>query len=385
MYVFDVRLADADRGVNESLTIRTAQHPSETTEYLVTRLLAYCLEYTEGIAFSKGLSDPDEPAIVVRDLTGVLQAWIEVGAPVADRLHRAAKAAPSVTVYAHRGLDSLVARLDGERIHRATEIRLRAVDPILVSDLVARLDRRMSLDLTVSDHTLYVSLGDETLTGVLEERRLGGCLVAGSCIDVGRVSRASCRASFMVPSGYLQQPAESRTMNANSRLFDVFCTALGLMLCFASGSARAGEPRTPVSKSPTLAFACMADGGRVEYDSAAFVTKNPGPTYEDHSKHHVAMQQAFGAYLKQQYGSGGLVQCAQYDTLAEIEKWLQWRKEYQVGRNYQLVTTDWTYSGTVSAAEDAGAAAGGAAGRGFKSCHCVLCLQRGHQGRRLRQ
>lgn len=174
MYVFEVRLVDADRSVNESLTIRAARHPSETAEYLLTRLLAYCLEYTEGIAFSKGLSDPDEPAIVVRDLTGVLQAWIEVGAPDADRLHRAAKAAPNIAVYSHRGLDSLVARLDDERIHRATEIRLRAVDPELLSELVARLDRRMSLDLTVSDHTLYVSLGDETLTGVIEDRRLGG-------------------------------------------------------------------------------------------------------------------------------------------------------------------------------------------------------------------
>ena len=174
MYVFDVRLANADHSVNKSLTIRAARHPSETAEYLVTRLLAYCLEYTEGIAFSKGLSDPDEPAIVVRDLTGVLQAWIEVGAPDANRLHRAAKAAPNVAVYSHRGLDSLMARLDGERIHRATEIRLHAVDPQLLSDLVARLDRRMSLDLTVSDHTLYVSLGDETLTGVMEERQLDG-------------------------------------------------------------------------------------------------------------------------------------------------------------------------------------------------------------------
>ena len=174
MYVFDVRLADADRTVNESLTIRVARHSSETAEYLVTRLLAYCLEYTEGIAFSKGLSDPDEPAIVVRDLTGVLRAWIEVGAPDADRLHRAAKAASDVAVYTHRNFDSLMARLDGQRIHRAAEIRLRAVDPELLSGLVARLDRRMSLDLTVSDHTLYVSLGDETLTGVLEERRLDG-------------------------------------------------------------------------------------------------------------------------------------------------------------------------------------------------------------------
>lgn len=172
MYVFDVRLADADRTVNESLTIRAARHPSETADYLVTRLLAYCLEYTEGIAFSKGLSDPDEPAIVVRDLTGGLQAWIEVGAPDASRLHRAAKVAPDVAVYCHRGLDSLMVRLDRERIHRATELRLRAVDPQLLSELAARLDRRMSFDLTVSDHVLYVSLRDETLTGAIVERRL---------------------------------------------------------------------------------------------------------------------------------------------------------------------------------------------------------------------
>jgi uncharacterized protein YaeQ len=174
MYVFDVRLSDADRAVNEALTLRVARHPSETAEYLLTRLLAYCLEFTEGIAFSKGLSDPDEPAIAVRDLTGVLQSWIEIGAPDADRLHKAAKAAPDVAVYTHRDLDALVTRLAGERIHRAADIRLHAVDPELLAALVARLDRRMDLDLAVADRTLYVSLGEETLTGVVQERRLHG-------------------------------------------------------------------------------------------------------------------------------------------------------------------------------------------------------------------
>ena len=172
MYVFEVRLADADRGVYETLTIRVARHPSETAEYLVTRLLAYCLEYTEGIAFSKGLSDPDEPAISVRDLTGALQAWIEVGAPDAARLHKAAKAAPKVALYVHRDLDQLLSRLAGERIHRAGALRIRAVDRELLAALVARLDRRMDFDLTVSDRTIYLSLGEDTLTGVVHERRL---------------------------------------------------------------------------------------------------------------------------------------------------------------------------------------------------------------------
>lgn len=172
MYVFDIRLADADRGVHETLTIRVARHPSETAEYLLTRVLAYCLEYGEGIAFSKGLSDPDEPAISVRDLTGVLQTWIEVGVPDAGRLHKAAKAAPQVAVYAHRDLDLLLARLAGERIHRAGALRICAVDRELLAALVARLGRRMEFDLAVSDRTLYISLGAETLTGVVDERRL---------------------------------------------------------------------------------------------------------------------------------------------------------------------------------------------------------------------
>jgi uncharacterized protein YaeQ len=72
IYVFTVRLADADRGVYETLALRMARHPSESPEFLLTRLLAYCLEYTEGLTFSKGLSDPDEPALAVRDLTGAL-------------------------------------------------------------------------------------------------------------------------------------------------------------------------------------------------------------------------------------------------------------------------------------------------------------------------
>ena len=76
MYVFTVRLADADRAVYESLLLRVAQHPSETPEYLVARVLAYCLEYAEGIAFSKGLSDPEEPAIWCAD--GVLKLGLRV-------------------------------------------------------------------------------------------------------------------------------------------------------------------------------------------------------------------------------------------------------------------------------------------------------------------
>ena len=172
MYVFTVRLADADRAVFETLTLRVAQHPSESPEFLVARVLAYCLEYAEGIAFSKGLSDPEEPAIQVRDLTGALQTWIEVGMPDAARLHKASKAARRVAVYAHRDVEPWLARLEGERIHRAEALEIYSVDRELVAGLVGRLERRMEFDLSVSERNLYVSLGETTLSGTIEARRL---------------------------------------------------------------------------------------------------------------------------------------------------------------------------------------------------------------------
>src|SRR5665647_3956724 len=72
IYNFDVQLGDVDRGVYETLSFKVAQQPSETEEYLLSRVLAYCLEYAEGIAFSKGIAEPDVPALAVRDLTGAM-------------------------------------------------------------------------------------------------------------------------------------------------------------------------------------------------------------------------------------------------------------------------------------------------------------------------
>jgi uncharacterized protein YaeQ len=169
IYTFDIDLAHADRGVYERLALRVARHPSESEDYLVTRVLAYCLEHTEGIAFSTGgLSDPDEPALVVRDLTGVITAWIEIGAPGAARVHKAGKAAARVAVYTHKDPDKVLAQWEGERMHRVPE--LYRIDRALLDALVARLVRRMSFALSVTGAHLYVTLGDTVLDGAVERR-----------------------------------------------------------------------------------------------------------------------------------------------------------------------------------------------------------------------
>jgi uncharacterized protein YaeQ len=168
IYNFDIQLADVDRGVYETLAVRVAQHPSETDEYLVTRVLAYSLEYTEGIVFSKGLAEPDEPALAVRDLTGAYRSWIEIGAPDAARLHKASKAAPRVAVYTHKDPAQLVRQLTGERIHRIEALELYAVDRTLIAELAGHLQRRTAWDLSVTDRHLFVAVDGATYSGTVE-------------------------------------------------------------------------------------------------------------------------------------------------------------------------------------------------------------------------
>jgi uncharacterized protein YaeQ len=167
IYTFDIELADSDRAVYESLNLRVAQHPSETADYLLTRVLAYCLEYAEGIEFSKGLSDPDDPAISVRDLTGALQVWVDIGLPEPERLHRASKAAPRVAVYTHKDPTQWAVKLAAAKIHRAEKLAVFAFDRPWLAQLVARLERRMKFSLARSEGEIYLTVGDDTSQTVL--------------------------------------------------------------------------------------------------------------------------------------------------------------------------------------------------------------------------
>ncbi|WP_373061850.1 YaeQ family protein [Gemmatimonas sp.] len=169
MYALQVALANVDRGVYESLEFRMAMHPSESPEYFVARLLAYCLEYSEGIAFSRGISDPDEPPLSVRDLTGSLKVWIELGAPDAARLHKASKAAPRVVIYTHRDPAQLWRQWEGEKIHRAEQIELYVLERALIDAIAEKLDRRMKVELSVTDGTIFVNMAGSTLSGTVQK------------------------------------------------------------------------------------------------------------------------------------------------------------------------------------------------------------------------
>ncbi|MEU0505594.1 YaeQ family protein [Nocardia sp. NPDC005998] len=173
LHNFTVHLADVDRGVYQELELRVARHPSETAEFMLTRLLAYCLEYEEGITFSDGgVSATDEPAVLVRDLTGRLTAWIEVGAPDAERVHRGSKMAERVAIYTHRDPVKVLAQLTGKRIHRAEAIRLYSFDRDFIDAGVAAIERRNTVTVSITERLLYLDLNGTDLSTPVAEHRL---------------------------------------------------------------------------------------------------------------------------------------------------------------------------------------------------------------------
>lgn len=163
---FTISLSDSDREVYEQLDWRVPQHPSESERHLIARVIARCLEHAEGVEFSKGgVSDDEEPAIVQKNLRGEWQAWIEVGSPAPDRLHKASKLAPRVVVYAFKNVEALAAAIIERKIHRADDLVLRELPAALLDGAAATLDRNNTWDLSVTGGTLYLTIGEALFEG----------------------------------------------------------------------------------------------------------------------------------------------------------------------------------------------------------------------------
>ncbi len=152
IYNLSIDLADIDRGVYETLDLRVARQPSETIEYMLMRVFAYCFEYEDGIVMTEGVAAGDEPAVMVRDLTGRITAWIEVGMPDADRLHRGIKLAGRAAVY--------------------TEIPVYAFDRSFVDEIAGLLGRRSSFSLSITERELYLEIAGRPFRTTVVEHRI---------------------------------------------------------------------------------------------------------------------------------------------------------------------------------------------------------------------
>lgn len=172
IYSLDTEISDVDRGTYVSLSVRMARQPSETLEFMLTRYLAYCLEYGQGIELTEGIAAGESPAILVRDLTGRITAWIEVGLPDAQRLHRGSKLAGRAAVYTHRSVSMVLAELNGKRIHRADQIPVYSFGRGFVESIASAVKRRARITLSVTERHLYMDIDGQAFSTLVEAHRI---------------------------------------------------------------------------------------------------------------------------------------------------------------------------------------------------------------------
>lgn len=155
----ELHIADNDRGYYGSHAITLARHPSETDERMMVRLLAYAL-YEKGddlLSFTRGLSDNDEPDLWRRDLTGMIEQWVEVGLPDARRLLKACGRAQEVIVFAYgRGVATWWLDV-APKVARARGLKVFALPIAGTQTLAALAERTMTLNVNIQDGTIWVS------------------------------------------------------------------------------------------------------------------------------------------------------------------------------------------------------------------------------------
>lgn len=169
LFRFRISLSDIDRGVYESLDLRIAKHPSEIDHFLLTRVLAYCLNYDRAIEFPPGgLSDPDQPALRMMNDRGQIGLWIEIGNPSSKKLHKASKAANLVKVYTYKDPRLLLGEIAAERVHKAEQIEIYSLAPAFLDQLVLWLARDNEWNVVAQEGSLSVSSDKGSLEGELK-------------------------------------------------------------------------------------------------------------------------------------------------------------------------------------------------------------------------
>ena len=151
-----IDLSDLEHGKYQTLNLTVAQHPSETVERMMVRVLAYCIDAHEQLEFTKGISATDEPDLWQHTLDGQLCLWVEVGEPSFDRIKKSVRASKNVKVYS---LNTKSHVWWGKLEKKLTNLnlwvyRLQWTD---VQALAALVQRTMSFSITINGNSAYIA------------------------------------------------------------------------------------------------------------------------------------------------------------------------------------------------------------------------------------
>lgn len=159
IYKVDLQIANMDRHYYQQHNLTVAKHPSETDERMMVRLLAFALYADEFLSFGQGLSTDDEADLWLKDMTGAIELWIDVGLPDERDIRKACGRAKQVVILVYGGRTADIwwhqNRSKLERQHNLTIMNLTAESTQAMAALAAT--RGMHLSCTVQDEQILLA------------------------------------------------------------------------------------------------------------------------------------------------------------------------------------------------------------------------------------
>jgi len=163
IFKVDLTISDMDRGYYATHALVLARHPSETDERMMVRLLAFALNADEALEFGKGLSNEDDPALCRKDLTGLIEQWIEVGLPDEKSVRKACGRARQVSVYTYGRGAARWWQDNGDAMARPDNLTVIDLPAESTQALAKLAERTMQLQCTIQDGTVWITDGGNTV------------------------------------------------------------------------------------------------------------------------------------------------------------------------------------------------------------------------------
>ncbi len=156
IYKFRISLSDLNRNYYDTLNLTIAQHPSETLERMMARVLAFCINAQEHLTFTKGISAVEEPDIWARTLDDQISLWIDVGEPAVDRVKKATRLASEVKVYSFNSKSDTWWQQGQAKFSRlkASFYQFQWEE---IQAMAALVQRTMDLSVTITNDSAYVA------------------------------------------------------------------------------------------------------------------------------------------------------------------------------------------------------------------------------------
>jgi len=164
IYKFKIALSDLNNDYYDGLQLTVAQHPSETPQRMLARVLAFCLHKSQDsenlLSFTKGLSSVDEPDIWLRGLDDQLHMWIDVGEPSFERIKKSCRLSKQTFIYCFNSKSDVWWRQSQEQFS-TLPVQVLQFEWEAIQAFSKHLSRTMDVSITLTGETAYVALQDD--------------------------------------------------------------------------------------------------------------------------------------------------------------------------------------------------------------------------------